>query len=383
MRIVVYDQRHYEMVNVLFRIFNTEENEILFLVSETLNKKLNSESGKDLTRHKFLVQGNNESSDEYFGKCASEMKKFNPDFLLLNTIDKDYKDVWNFLKKLSIPYTVTVHNINTWLNPPFTLNSLALKNYFFRRKIVKKSAMLVVQEELFIGYIQKNNLYKKPVITIPHTLKEFETENALNKKIIVTIPGAIDGVRRDTDLALDVIEEVNKQSDRFQFVFAGNVLGHLGKPIWERALLLQKQGLDIQQFYDVTSNKVFDEQMKRCDLVFLPLNVNTKFEGIPEIYGTTKVTGVIYDMMRFCKPGIAPAKMTVPPTMKNSIVCYQTKNDLVQIFLSLANSPQKLEELKKAANQNAEYYTQSAIRKRVLPEIQKKMLFLKPKAEEK
>lgn len=383
MRIVVYDQRHYEMVNVLFRIFNTEENEILFLVSETLHKKLNAESGKDLLKHKFLVQGGNERSADYFAKCNSEIKTFAPDFLLLNTIDKDYKDVWRFLKKTNIPYAITVHNINTWLNPPFTLNSLALKNYFFRKKIVKKSAMLVVQEELFTGHIQKNNLYKKPVITIPHTLKESEPVNNLNKKIVITIPGAIDGVRRDTDLALDVIEEVNKQSDRFQFVFAGNVLGHLGKPIWERAILLQKQGLDIQQFYDATSNKVFDEQMKRCDLVFLPLNVNTKFEGIPEIYGTTKVTGVIYDMMRFCKPGIVPAAMTVPPTMTTGILCYQNKKELTEIILSLANNKNKLEELTNAAKKNSQYYTESEIRKRVMPEIQKKLLFLKTKAEEK
>ena len=377
MKIVIYDTRHYEMVNVLFRIFNTEENQILFLISPAIYNKLNAASEKDLKNHSFVVQENNQSSSIFFGKCYSELQKFNPDFLLFNTIDKDYKDVWGFIKKITQPYFVTIHNINTWLKPPLTLNRVALKNYFYRKKILGKSAGLIVQEELFINYITKNNLYSKPVLAVPHTLKEFEIEKADNKKIVIAIPGAIDGVRRDINLALDVIEEVNKQSDRFQFVFTGHVIGYLGEAIWERVLRLQKQGLDIQQFYDPTTNIVFDEQMKRCDLIFLPLNVNTKFEGIPEIYGTTKVTGVIYDMMRFSKPGIVPFEMVIPPTMRSSILSYKSKNELTETLLSLSKDKNKLNEFKQNAEKNAFYYSESEIRKRVLPEIQKKLLFLK------
>ena len=376
MKIVIYDTRHYEMVNVLFRIYNTDGNQILFLVSSAVYKKLRSVSEKDLGGQLFVVEKENEGPSDYFSRCYSELQTFNPDFLHFNTIDKDYKYVWGFLKKLSKPYLVTIHNINTWLKPPFTLNRIALSNYYFRKKIVGKSSALAVQEELFINYITKNNLYKKPVIAIPHTLKEVEPSKTSNQKIVITIPGAIDGIRRDIDLALDVIEEVHKKSDRFQFVFTGNVVGYLGEPIWERAKRLQKQGLDIQQFYDATSNKVFDEQMKRCDVIFLPLNVNTKFEGVPEIYGTTKVTGVIYDMMRFCKPGIVPAEMVVPPTMITSILSYQNKNELVNMILSLVDNKTKLEELKTTAEKNSFYYTEAEIRKRVLPEIQKKLLFL-------
>jgi glycosyltransferase involved in cell wall biosynthesis len=376
MKIVIYDTRHYEMVNVLFRIYNTDGNQILFLISPAVYKKLQAASEKDLGKHLFVVEKENENPNDYFSRCYSELQKFNPDFHHFNTIDKDYKHVWGFLKKILQPYIVTIHNINTWLKPPFTLNRIALSNYYFRKKIIGKSSALVVQEELFINYITKNNLYKKPLLAIPHTLKEVEPEKTSNQKIVITIPGAIDGLRRDIDLALDVIEEVHKQSDHFQFVFAGNVIGYLGEPIWERAKRLQKQGLDIQQFYDPASNKVFDEQMKRCDLIFLPLNVNTKFEGIPEIYGTTKVTGVIYDMMRFCKPGIVPAAMVIPPTMSTSILSYQNKNELVNMILSLANNKTKLEELKTAAEKNSFYYTEAEIRKRVLPKIQKKLLFL-------
>lgn len=375
MKVVIYDSRHYEMVNVLFRIFG-EEHQILFLITETIYNKLRTASEKDIEKHSFVIQNANQSSKDYFKKCSDEHEKFQPDLCIFNTIDKDYKEVWRFIKDLSAPYAVTIHNINTWLNPPFTLNRIALKNYFFRKKILGNSFALIVQEELFVNYIKNKKLYKKPILAIPHTLKEFEAGKNNNQKIVIAIPGAIDGVRRDIDLALDVIEEVHKRSDQFTFVFTGNVIGYLGEPIWERAKGLQKKGLDIQQFYDPGSNKVFDEQMKRCDLIFLPLVVKTKFEGIPEIYGTTKVTGVIYDMMRFCKPGIVPAEMVIPPTMSDSILSYKNKKELIEMIVSLANSKTRLEELKSLAEKNSSYYTIGEIRERVLPQIQKKLLFL-------
>lgn len=374
MKIVIYDTRHYEMVYVLFRIFNLPENEILFLVDKNLYTKLQSTSQKELINHSFCIQENNENSADYFLKADVEIKKFNPGFMILNTIDRDYKDVWHFLKKQSVPYLITIHNINTWLCPPFTLNRIALKNYYYRKKIVKRSSMVAVQEELFIDYIKNKKIYKKPLVTIPHTLKELEPVKINNDKIIITIPGGIDGVRRDNDLTLDVIEEVNKLSDRFHFVFAGRVTGHLGERIMKRKKELKKRGLSIQHVYDEQSNFAFDEQMKISDIILLPLNVNTKYEGITEIYGNTKVTGVIYDMMRFCKPGIVPEELVVPPTMKGSLITYKNKNDLVKILLTLANDREKLRELNNNAEKNSFYYTENEIRNRVLPQIKNNLL---------
>lgn len=377
MKVVIYDTRHYEMVNVLFRIFNLTNYHILFLVSESIHQKLIAVSGNDLNHHSFLVQKNSEPSADFFQRCNSTLKDFDADFLILNTIDKDYKEVWHFVKHIKKSIFITIHNVNTWLNPPFTLNRIALKNYYFRKKIIARSDSLILLEDDFGPYITKHTSYKKSILFIPYTLKEFSREEIKNEKIIISIPGSIDGVRRDINLVLDVIEEVHKKSDRFRFVFLGNVIGYLGKPIWERAAQLQQSGVDIHKYYDATSNKTFDDQMKKCDIVLLPLNVNTKFEGIPEIYGTTKVTGVTYDMMRFSKPGIVPIEMSIPTTMKGSLLTYQGKAELTELILSLENNKDKLTDLNRIAETNSHYYTVEEIRKRVLPKIQEILLFLK------
>lgn len=367
MKIVIYDTQHYEMVNVLLNIFNSENNQILFLVDSKIKKKMESHpiTSSIISRFDFVVE-ENQSSEEFFSEAEKKVKELKPDLMIFNTIDKDYSNIWKFIKKVSFPYLVTVHNINTWLNPPFTLNRKALSNYYFRRKIVKKSSFLAVQEEIFIDYIRKNKLYVNPVVTIPHTLQEELPIHPINNKIRIAIPGGIDGVRRDNDFALEVIEEINKISNNFQFVFLGKVVGYLGERIWQKILLLQDKGLDIQHFYDDHTNVVFDKEMKQCDLIFLPLNVETKYEGIPEIYGTSKVTGVIYDMMRFAKPGVVPQKMVIPPTMKNSLLSYNSKEQLISILLEWEKNPQRNAHTKEIAEENAKYYTGENIRKRVL-----------------
>lgn len=366
MKIVIYDTQHYEMVNVLLNIFDSDENHILFLVDIKIKRKMESHpiTSSRITRYDFVIEENQGTTD-FFSEAERKVKELKPDLMIFNTIDKDYAPIWKFIKRLSFPYLVTVHNLNTWLNPPFTLNRKALSNYYYRRKIIKKSSFLAVQEELFIEYIRKNKLYDKPVVTIPHTLQEESLVHPKNEKIRIAIPGGIDGVRRDNDFALDVIEEINKVSCNFQFVFLGKVVG-LGEKIWQRILLLQSKGIDIQHYYDDHSNVIFDNEMKQCDLIFLPLNVDTKYEGIVEVYGTSKVTGVIYDMMRFAKPGVVPKKMVIPPTMANSLLSYDSKEQLIRILLEWEENPQRITERKKIAAENAEYYTRENIRKRVL-----------------
>ncbi len=367
MKIVIYDTQHYEMVNVLLNIFDSDENQILFLVDTKIKSKMESHpiTNSRIMRYDFVVEGNQPTKD-FFSEAERKVMALKPDLMIFNTIDKDYSLMWKLIKKLPFPYLITIHNLNTWLKPPFTLNRKALANYYYRGKMVKKSSFLAVQEELFIDYIRKNSLYGKPVVTIPHTLQEEKPNQPENTKIRIAIPGGIDGVRRDNDFALDVIEEINKVSKNFQFVFLGKVVGHLGEKIWDRIISLREKGMDIQHFYDDNSNVVFDTEMNRCDLVFLPLNVNTKYEGVPEVYGISKVTGVIYDMMRFAKPGVVPEKMVIPPTMGGSLLSYNSKEQLIRILLEWGENPQITKERKWIAEENSRYYTGENIRNRVL-----------------
>jgi len=375
MRIVIYDTQHYEMVNVWSNIFNHQDNQLLYLINEKIQKKLfaNTKSHEKASTIHFVLKDASNVND-FYKKCDEQTAIFKPDLVIMNTIDSEYKSVWNYLKKLNAPYCITIHNIHTWLKPPFTLNRKALLNYFFRKKMIAHSRFIVVQEELFIDYIKLNKLYRRNVFAVPHTIREFETILTDNSKIRVAIPGGIDGVRRDYNFTKEIIEEISKISSQFQFIFLGKVIGPIGIEVWKKIEELKLRGVDIEHHYDDNSNLIFDEQMRKSDIVFLPLNVDTKFEGIHEIYGTSKVTGVIYDMMRFSKPGIVPVKMKIPPTMKDGLISYESKKQLIDFFISLKNDKGYLLKLKKGAIDNSSYYNVENVRNRVLISIKENIL---------
>ena len=353
------------MVHVWHHVFNSSQNKISFFTNKNLITKVKN-STLASSEYSSVVQEDFGSIDLFFEECLKHISKNKIEVIVFNTIDVHYKSTWNFIKQLNIPVFVTIHNINTWLKPPFTLNSKALGFYYYRHKIISKTAGLIVQEELFIDYVKNKTRYKKPVFALPHTLKETEIQHPKNDKLVIAIPGAIDGHRRDNDFSLSVIEKVCAKNQNVRFVFIGGVAGYLGERIFARMQELKQKGCDILHFYDPNSNKVFDEQMSACDIVFLPLIVETKYEGITEIYGTTKVTGVLYDLMRFEKPCVAPHTLVIPPTMKNSVVSYADENSFVELILNLESDRKKVVQLLSNAKSNSEYYTVSKIKERFL-----------------
>jgi hypothetical protein len=365
MNIAIFDLQHFEMVHVLHHVFNSPENTITFFTNKNLLNKIKN-SSLSASSYFSVAEEDSGSIDEFFFKCAAIVKEKKIEVIICNTIDVHYKSTRNFIEQLNIPVFVTIHNINTWLKPPFTLNTVALKNYYYRRKILSKTSGIIVQEELFIDYVKNQTNYKKPVFALPHTLKEKETPMPKNDKLVVAIPGAIDGHRRDNDFSLSVIEKICSKNKNVRFVFIGGIVGHLGEKIFARMQELKQKGCDILHYYDPSSNKVFDEQMSNCDIVFLPLIVETKYEGITEIYGTSKVTGVLYDLMRFEKPCIVPYTLIIPPTMRNSVVSYENENTFVDLVLGLEQNRTKVTQLLNNAKENSDYYTVGNIKERFL-----------------
>jgi hypothetical protein len=365
MNIAIFDLQHFEMVYVWHRVLGDPKNNIHFFINQNILSKI-IKSGIPASEYNALAVDDFQNIDDFFNACLKHTREHNIDAIVLNTVDVHYKSTWKFVKQLSIPVFITIHNINTWLNPPFTLNRKALGYYYYRKKMIARSGGIILQEELFIDYVKNNTGYKKPLFAFPYTLNDKQTPLPSNSKLVVAIPGAIDGHRRDNDFSLSVIKKVSAKNKNVQFVFLGGIVGHLGEKIYEQMNQLQREGCDILHFYDKNSNVIFDEQMSNCDIVFLPLIVETKYEGITEIYGKTKATGVLYDLMRFQKPCLAPEALVIPPTIRNCVISYKNENDFVDMIIDLETNRPKVIQLLNNAKVNSEYYTVEKIKERFL-----------------
>jgi hypothetical protein len=367
MKIAIFDFMHFEMVHVLHNMFNGSSHQIVFFTNNNiLNKIKNSNLGN--LSYGVVNKDIYNSREEFYKACEKYIIKNHIDLVHFNTIDEDYKLVWHLIKNINVPITLTVHNINTWLSPPFTLNRVALSNYYYRKRIVNKSKGLILQEDIFINYVNHKKLYKKPISVIPHTLKTIDNQHKENEHLRIAIPGSIDGNnRRNYQFALSAIEKISKINPEIKFVFLGKILSAEGEKIFNQISILKSKGCNVEHKYDPTTNKIFDDELNNCDIVFMPVKIHFKYEGIPEIYGQTKVTGVIYDMMRFQKPGIIPIEHVVPTTMESSILTYFNEEDFINQVLGLDKSKEKLNQLINKAKENSEYYSIESIKSRVLP----------------
>jgi len=371
MNIAIFDIQHFEMVHVIHNIFNDSSNTITFFTNNNIYSKIKNSNLGNL-HHGVVNMDSFQTREEFYKVCEKYVLENKVDLVHFNTIDEDYKLVWKLIKNINVPITLTVHNINTWLNPPFTLNRVALSNYYYRKRIVSKSNGLILQEDIFVNYVKSKKLYSKPISVIPHTLKTIENNHIASEHLCIAVPGSIDGNnRRNYLFTLSVIEKIGKLNSKVKFVFLGKILSEEGEKIFKKIKDLKALGYNVEHKYDPTTNKIFDEELNNCDLIFMPVKINFNYEGIPEIYGQTKVTGVLYDMMRFQKPGIIPLEHVVPPTMKSSILTYSNEEDFVNQILELDKNKENLINLIQSAKENSEYYSIESIRNRVLPWFKK------------
>ncbi|HRP59263.1 MAG TPA: hypothetical protein PK833_03110, partial [Vicingus sp.] len=186
MKVAIFDLQHFEMIHVLLQVLSGKENTISLFTNSTIATKI--EALEESFQFDIINLDKFKSSHEFYKKCGDFIISNEIDIVIFNTIDREYHLVWKLIKKIPSKVFITIHNINTWLNPPFTLNKIALKNYYFRTRMLKKSEGIIVTEDLFINFIKQRKLYKKKVLVLPFTLNTKNYHHTPNKQLRVAIP---------------------------------------------------------------------------------------------------------------------------------------------------------------------------------------------------
>jgi glycosyltransferase involved in cell wall biosynthesis len=364
MNIAIYDLQHYELVNTLLHIL--EDHNISLITCENLKTKVLASEIKN-TNVKFITLEEHESFHVFLYEALEKCSTNNIDLYIFSTIDSNYKEIYQFIKKINKPIFITIHNVNTWLKPPFTLNIKALNYYYYRFKIKQKTNSYFVLDNSIKEYIEQNKLTKKKVHIIPYSINikknEISTENKINDELVICIPGGIDGHRRDIITVIEAIQKINNPKIYFKFI--GAPLGEIGEKIVEKINLLNSMGYSLSHFYNPNNNVLFENIMKQSDIILCPLIVETKFEGIKEIYGLTKATGITFDLLRFEKPGIFPQNFNIPKNLNNCILKYDSLDNLVNLIKDLNNNRDKLNALKKNIENESKKNSKEVLKKSI------------------
>ena len=243
-----------------------------------------------------------------------QLQTKNYDLIIIGTVHRYF----NVFEKIAEKFNTSIicHNLNFVKASNFDLMSsifkedfqyrlkLLLKEGLLRKsKVYEKAKNLLVLDRGFENFVRKPLVYAQPdkykFLPIFYT-KFLEKPN--NPIFTIVIPGAVSQKRRDYERVLKSIKNFHFP---FEIIFLGKASGkELGMlQDFERS---KPENISIKYFTEKVPQDVFDDYMQKADILWCPIQQETKFFSQKEIYGFTKMSGNIGDAVKFGKLAVFP-----------------------------------------------------------------------------
>ncbi len=248
-----------------------------------------------------------------------------------------FESALKFIEILSPSKTLLwIRNINFWFQ-------MGTRYKLFKRPrsphhkvmldVAGKADYLVVESDTLERFLRKKTNEKYKTVIFPYSIYETNLQGSGDEgKLTISLPGYIEESRRDYRLALSAFAKVSPT--QFKLKILGQARDGYGEQIIKQAQQLVSEGYQIS-FLDTPDR--FEEEIINSDVIFAPLNVNTGYSGIDEVYGKSKESGVTYDVVRYSKPAVFPYEMDLPAELSECVLKYSSEEQLVKIFNELCD----------------------------------------------
>ena len=268
---------------------------------------------------RFFCFAQNDKLPENIKKATLEnliqqLSTDNYQLIIIGTVHRYF----NVFEKIAEKFNTSIicHNLNFVKASNFDLLSSIFKEDFQYRlklllkegllkksKVYKKAKNLLVLDRGFENFVRKPLVYAQPdkYKFLPIFYTKF-SEKPKNETYTIVIPGAVSQKRRD-------YERVLKSIKIFHFPLE---IIFLGKAQGKELEMLQDfeqskpENISIKYFKEKVPQDVFDDYMQKADVLWCPIQQETKFFSQKEIYGFTKMSGNIGDAIKFGKLAVFP-----------------------------------------------------------------------------
>lgn len=235
-----------------------------------------------------------------------QLKNRKYDLVIIGTVHRFFNTFLAITKKYNT--TVIAHNLNFTKASRFEL----IKNVFkgdiiyrmklwwkegllYATKVYQNSKSLVVLDEALIS-----ERYQFLPLFYTRSFEKAQSENP-----VIVIPGGVSQKRRDYNHIFKTIQNL-KTDKKYEFVFLGKATGHELKQLENLSSDLQSN-ITITYFSKRVSATDFEDWMQTADVIWCPIQQETEFFSIKEIYGKTKMTGNLGDSIAYGKLAVFPA----------------------------------------------------------------------------
>jgi glycosyltransferase involved in cell wall biosynthesis len=376
MNIAIYDAEHYEGVYPLIKIFGTANNRLTIFTSSSSIDRLHEMLKGDFFKHKWIVIEPQKRSFKYFRRVKALLQVAKAEFVIFNTISTHQHFYAKLIDSVGADRCmITVHNINNFFEPSPGIGIKSFLNNIGKRKLKKNLHYFNVINEALLPKLQEQLNAGQEAITIPGGLFEATFPvTPLSSPIKLVVPGTVDKGRRNYDQIFDLAVMAESIELPLEISIVGGMQSAYARQLIERINASSYQYVTIHYTdYPVVPQPVYDEAIGKGHFIWIPSIIHFQMEkGLPEIYGVTKSSGNVFDIIRSSKPYLAPTALNMPLELQETGFHYQHLRNLIEYLQELHLHPEQYNELLINSQKVAQNFSVDAVKNR-LPAIFKAM----------
>ena len=376
--IEVSEPNHYSAVNGLLKTYASDRhNKIVVYTLPSIQRAL-EENGLPENSSLVVLE-----EKQPLKKMLDDIEKVVFDRIHICTIFDNYFEFAQF-KPQTKEIFFHVHQCEEWYNDDFNraINTLipSLKNkdqnraysriiaravvdYLiyrpFRKKMLaqfKQNYVLKIivhsegQKEVLLDYSCKS-----PITVFPFAIYEgMKDLSGSNKVLRICIPGVITQAKRDYLGLFEALQQnATILSDRIELYLLGYINPREQEEIGAAISDLIDAGYQVRYHDSFVYGEEFDRAIAKSDLLLNNQFIN---KNSTEVYGKTKESGMIFNMLRAAKPGLLSREYHVSPEFHDCTLFFDSYCDLVAIIQQILDNPQRLQQLKAAAQKLSKSY---------------------------
>ena len=336
MKVAVIElEYHVECLSVLADLVEASEKiETHYFVNkigeQTLSRKFHNSA-------KVYVQKESESKNKFLNRYIHEFH--HSDLVFIATLEQHWRAYKDVIQKSNV--LLRVHGLNYHFSKRFQLvsglNQLGVigiirefywQNHFWKKTLIPNINYFTptLLSQSYASFIQSDLRWVPPV-----PLSFFSNSNILvNDTFTVVVPGSVENTRRNYGTVIQAISAL--QSYSIKWVLLGEMKS---ETIKDQIDLLVENGCIIEYYAHNVPDALFEEQLKKCNLVFAPVRDAHPFKDVMEVPGKTKISGATSDALLFGKPILLPAGYPFQKEWSELGIHYRNVEDIQSIIPSL------------------------------------------------
>lgn len=364
MKIAIYETVHLDWVIPLCELFSLRSDKVSFFTNILFEQDIKEALKEKYKLFKWVYIDTNTPSLPYFKQVS---KFFNSDHyhcIILNSVDCKHLLIFAAIfHKAKCKVLMNIHDVNNFFNASYSFNLRTCIRKAGKDLLHLKADGFIVNAKAMKDYITLKKLTKKPVFWLPPVISAAKINTLATSVITVTIPGSIDEKRRDYKTALKIFQKIHQLlPGAVSLVLAGRPVGTYGNHILDTAKNMIEHGMSIKYSHTEIEETEFQSLIAASDVLLSPLQLTTSIhDNIKEQYGTSKVSGNIYDAIRHGKPLIVPAALVVPEEVKTSCLFYTSEENLFQLIKTLIANKELLQRLMSEALNNSRQFSATQV----------------------